>query len=591
MRSSDLRVSLKSLALVGTTITAIACGGRGCAPDGTTANLPGGADPRAAKTKQLIVLDIHQMSNTPAVPLSIRTADKNEVKLEDLFEPAGITLQVRRNDTALPHAPEVTLANLHAMMLANRSHKPVPADAIAVQLIVATKEAGRPRDLGIMFDYGDTDTDNLPREGFAVFADIHENLAAGRDPELMLTVAHELTHVLNLHHADWEPGQAGGNFDKGSTIESYSTAGDVKWALSERSKQHLLNDPPKEKWPGRDNLGFGFLVRDHFKRHQAEPADETWSVIEASGLAEKGRHARAAVEQAARAVPRDRTNVLPSNASPVTLKLEVPRTRVEKNEALTMVVGLHNTGPESMHVRPLLDPSYGFLNVEIQLPGSDVFLPFRPALLREARGVTTEMIAADGELHDEAKVFFGANGWTFSRPGSYRIRADFPAPASSREAALAAKQRIGSNIVEIEVVEARTAASRSTITLLSSFAEGLNLLVGATSPQIDKAAAVPGASAQADAARLAVISAAAAQLSTEPGTASAAVNNALKYAAETTPTAVGPFSFAQTYDQLANALEKAGRQNDAADVRQRLTSQIQKLEAAPDVMKRIKAPQ
>jgi hypothetical protein len=472
------------------------------------------------------------------------------------------------------------------LMLANRNTKPLAAGEIGVNLVVASREVGRPRDLGVMFDYGETDTDNFPREGFAVFTDPHERMPAGRDPELMLTIAHELTHVLNLHHADWEPGQPGGTFDGGSTIESYSTASDVKWAVSERSKQHLLQDPDREKWPGANNLAFGFLLPEHFKRHQSEPADETWSVIEASGLSEKGRHARVAVEQSVRNSPRDRSNVLPPGGAPVLLSLEVPRTTFEVGEPVTLTVELHNTGTEAYHVRPLLDPAYGFLSIDIQLPGSTVFLPFRPALSRQARTVRTEVMQPNAKRHDDAKVFFGGGGWTFQQPGTYLIRADFPAPAPTESAALGAKQRIQSNTLTLEVVAPRTPAGRSAWKVLGDVKTGVDLLVGSASEQLKLAADVGGNSPQAAAARIALVNnvnqsaAIAQQLDVK-------VDDALAYLAQTASAATGPFAVAQAYDQLAEALEKSGKVREAADVRQLMSVRLSKIEAGPEAARRV----
>jgi hypothetical protein len=49
-------------------------------------------------------------------------------------------------------------------------------------------------------------------------------------------------------------------------------------------------------------------------------------------------------------------------------------------EPLILTAGVSNTGSETRAVLDLLDPAYGFLNVEIKRPGSSVFEPFRPAV-------------------------------------------------------------------------------------------------------------------------------------------------------------------------------------------------------------------
>jgi len=535
---------------------------------------------------QKVVLEIDQLIGTPQVPLTVK-AGQQEIKLEDIFKPAGIELRVRRDQVDLPAATEVTLGDLHALMLKHKSQNPLGQDEIGVHLIVATRETGRPQDLGIMFDYGDTDTDNLPREGFAVFASVHENLPAGRDPELMLTIAHELTHILNLHHGDWEAGRPGGSFDAGSTIESYSPANDVKWALSERSKLHLLSDPSKEKWPGIDNLAFGTLLREHFARHQTEPANEVWDVIEAAGLAEKGRLARSAVMQAAKSFPRDRSNVL--ETSPMQLKVEAAKSTYEVGEPLTVIVELRNNSAQPLYVRPLIDPAYGFLNIDIQPPDSDVFLPFRSIVTREARAAPTA-IEPGASRHDEAKVFFGVGGWTFKNPGTYRFRADFPAPGATPAEALSSKKRIQSPVLELKVVAPRSAAGRSASVLMLGEQQGLFLALGGGdhlegARKIVEAAAIAGASPQGDAARFAV---ATALLNPTLGETDQTVKaeEALKYLSQTTAAATGPFSVAQTYVDLAKTLDDQKKPAAAAQVRQKASARLGKIEAGSEALAR-----
>jgi hypothetical protein len=99
------------------------------------------------------------------------------------------------------------------------------------------------------------------------------------------SVAHELTHLLNLHHSDWE----GTSFTQDSTIEGYAQVDSVRWRLSESSVKHLRYAPDAFVRPG--GVEFGVVLAEHSSRHQSTP-NEVFDVV--ASLEEVGRRPLAA---------------------------------------------------------------------------------------------------------------------------------------------------------------------------------------------------------------------------------------------------------------------------------------------------------
>lgn len=419
--------------------------------------------------KRKVLLEIDRMQGTPAVELE-QVINGTNVALRSFYNDAGIELDIRQDQIDLPRRDEVGLADLHAMMSAFRSVQ-APPDVMRVHALVLTREREDPETLGVMFDFGEDDVDGRPREGFAIFVDPHATLPGGSRSELLLTLAHELAHCFNLHHPDWE----GTSFGSGSTVESYSQADTVRWSLSANSKAHLRDDPGREVWPGRSNIGFGFVTQNHLARHRPSPS-EIFSVVEPGNFRER-RPAVALASALRKLAQRDRSAFRRSDGEGVQLHLEAPKETYVASEPVVLTVGLHNAGQTSQAVLPLLDPKYRFLNVEVRAPGDTEFMTFQPVLLADARGTKAHVLEPGQSIHDEARVFFGASGWMFKQPGVYEIRADYPAPA--REGRMLDEHaRLESNVLRITVTEPETAPDRRARQLILGEQEGLFLLLG-----------------------------------------------------------------------------------------------------------------
>jgi hypothetical protein len=286
-------------------------------------------------------------------------------------------------------------------------------------LVVSEDEDSRDT-LGIMFDFGENDANDMPRESFAVFESAHKGMPGGVTREVLLTTAHELAHVFNLHHTDWD----GSSFTRRATVESYSLTDTVRWRLSDASIEHFHAHPSRLVTPGSGNLPFGLITQSHAGRHKSSPR-ENYSVVpdDTSNL-----NRRTTIDASAAV----RTRLAPvtdvSAESPLRLRIGTAKEVYIVGEAVSLTVAVVNTSDTPQEVIPLLSPEYGFLNVLIRGPNQDEFQPFKPPVLRGARmaRLSRTLLPYDVMI-DDARVFFSSGGWTFATPGDYEIQATFPA--------------------------------------------------------------------------------------------------------------------------------------------------------------------
>jgi hypothetical protein len=418
--------------------------------------------PPAPVRPSKVFLEIDRMLGTPEVPLSV-TLGGNEVSLKKIYADAGIDLVVQQDQIDLPRLDKIRLAELHGLMSSANSLM-TPPGFTKVHMLVVPEEVERP-DLGVMFDFADRDANSLPREGFAVFTTLHERMD-NAPAELLLTTAHELAHCFNLHHSDWE----GTSYTRDATIESYSLAGTVRWKLSPNSIEHIKTHLITEVWPGQGGLPFGSVARSHLSHHQSDPP-ESYSVIDADSPAARGLTGPAASRKG---LAREIARLREVQADPVRLSLEANQASYVVSDPVVLGVGIHNTGSEDRYVLPLLDPRYQFLNVEIRKPGDTEFRAFRSPVLGDARGVKAVRLKPGDVLHEDIKIFFGTDGWTFKEPGTYEVRADYPAGGSPTEA-FDQRERVQSPVMTLQIKSATTSTDSRTVPQVLNYTRGLYL--------------------------------------------------------------------------------------------------------------------
>lgn len=371
-----------------------------------------------AKITQRVLLEIDRMQGTQRV-LTEQTIRGKRVSLAEIYRSAGIELRIVEDQIDIPRADSIPLADLHALLNTNRSLTAEEGEW-HVYMLVVSEDEDSPDTLGIMFDFGENDANDMPRESFAVFETAHRGMPGGVTREVLLTTAHELAHVFNLHHTDWD----GSSFTRRATVESYSLTDTVRWRLSDASIEHFHSHPSRLVIPGTGNLPFGLITQDHADRHKSSPR-ENYSVVpdDTSNL-----NRRAAIDASAAVRTRLAAVNDVSAESPLRLRIETAKDVYIVGEAVSLTVAVVNTSDTPQDVIPLLSPEYGFLNVLIRGPNQDEFQPFKPPVLRGARMARlSRTLSPYDVMIDDARIFFSSGGWTFAAPGDYEIQATFPA--------------------------------------------------------------------------------------------------------------------------------------------------------------------
>lgn len=551
-------------------LMAMNCGG----PDNGPPSPPNGND--NGDEAQKVVLEIDRMTGTEDVRV-VQTLGGATVSLAEIYEAGGVDLRIEKDQDDLEREDSIRLADLHALMTANRTVA-TDDDEWHVHMLVVTEDADDPGTLGIMFDFGSVDDNDIPREAFAVFESAHEGLSGGLVPEVLLTSAHELAHAFNLHHTDWE----GSGFQNDATIESYSMTDTVRWSLSPQSVAHLTEHDERLVKPGSGGLAFADVTQEHLDDHQSIPR-ESYNVVDAARTSvargpgvQKGYAVRSQLAKQGARIAR---------GSPVKLRLVAPQDTYTVGEPVIVTVALKNTGDEPVSVIPRLQPEYRFLSVAIKPPGSDDFVPYRAPVLRDARRVGSKTLEAGGRLEAEAKLFLSADGWTFEEPGTYVIQASYPAGAEIGNARIESEPL--TITIERPATETTTAARRMLLQegtqqlgkeqgLFLYMEGGDHLMYGAE--QLKKLVEEQPDAAQASAAKLALGNAALNPTydPTRRVRPDANLDEAMKYLEDLSDAKNLPAqSIKRVGDQLTYELEKVDRVDDATMFRRDM---IEKLE-------------
>lgn len=167
-----------------------------------------------------------------------------------------------------PYGSDMTKAELHAFMLANRSlsdadREEVTSWRVDVNIVYA-KSSEYPTAYGLLFDYGSGDFNYTEREGVAVFyKTIADTLPVINDRKKMTlyTLIHEVGHAFNFNHSWSTCGSSYATCSNGS-IMSYSfnpsggTMGDTTMSFDSSVVNFYQNAPEGWVKPGRYGAPF-----------------------------------------------------------------------------------------------------------------------------------------------------------------------------------------------------------------------------------------------------------------------------------------------------------------------------------------------
>ncbi len=254
--------------------------------------------------------------------------------------------------------------------------------------------------LGIMFDTGKMDLNNLPRQGVAIFLDEIKGHSAGIKRKSIQTVVHELGHALNLvHRFEREVGRADStsfmNYDwrylGGNNSNRYWK--DFRFTFDEDEIKFMRHAPWLKIIPG----GAEF----HTIKYWYEGT---------------GGYSPYVPE-----IP----------ISDLELQLSPPPTGhlFGFGTPVFLSVNLVNKGSESIDIPGFyLDPKTGFLEILIRrqtITGDSRIIKFKPVISRcyDIGNYIKDILTPGQSMSNNVNLTFGSSGFTFAEPGNYEITA------------------------------------------------------------------------------------------------------------------------------------------------------------------------
>ena len=135
----------------------------------------------------------------------------------------------------------------------------------------------------------------------------------------------------------------------------------------------------------------------------------------------------------------------PPGSTTLQLTLDIGQSALSLGEPVYATVRLVNVGTMPVEVFKLLDPQTGAIQIEVSSSNRPRFV-FLPLFYADA--VHNRIALAPGEAVVAIfPVFYGALGWTFDRPGTYRVTAEYRPQGASQQ------DRIRSHAVSVTVTD------------------------------------------------------------------------------------------------------------------------------------------
>ena len=381
------------------------------------------ASPDCAELRFRVAVELDTLRGVEPVPLDVALRD-DRVSLQGLLAAGGIELDMLPDQAGLPYDPSagpLTQTDLFAYAeFASSGATPRGADGRIYALVVPAlvSDEGVPL-FGVLFD-------RAGREGIAVAPATTRRLFRAYDDVLirmlqLRTFTHELLHALNRHHVDAAPAQDGRLTVEAPTrcIAEVSTGTwqlrePPLWALSPATIRHFQTARPADVLPGARSSPFDLArgsARDCeiARLSPAEAASTRLArardrliglfTIASADAPQAGATARAALRLEAQSAP-----------YPV---------------GFPIVVRLHasNTGEAPLALIGRLAPPYGVINIDTRREGEEEWRTLRPLYSLDPIDDPGVMLGTGETTADSIEIYFGEDGWTFSAPGRYEIRA------------------------------------------------------------------------------------------------------------------------------------------------------------------------
>ncbi|WP_162788762.1 hypothetical protein [Amycolatopsis albispora] len=342
-------------------------------------------------------------------------------------------------------------AELHAAMV-NHFSGFTNTPRWQVWMLVATSHDGGYR--GIMFDYGDA----FQRQGAAVFYDAIGGADAATQRSQLRTYVHELGHAFNLLHS-WQKNLA----NPPAPLGPNGGLGDLSWMNYDWKYQQSANGPggAAAYWAA---FPFQFTenelvhLRHGYYRNVVMGANAF-----GTGAAE---------------VDPDLFDTPLVDNSGLALDLRSPKSGFAYGEPVVVELKLSGTELRGRDTHGYLHPNDDLVSIAVQQPSGRT-VRYRPMLRHCVDEDRAVRVGVDKPaLYESAYIGFGADGFLFEAPGTYRLRATYIAGDGSR---------ILSPVLRLRVRPPATRADEAAAELLLGEEQGqLLALLGSDASQLGK---------------------------------------------------------------------------------------------------------
>jgi outer membrane protein OmpA-like peptidoglycan-associated protein len=302
--------------------------------------------------------------------------------------------------------------------------------------------------LGYTFDNGDRKSFGIPRQMVGLFVDRINAPPAKKAIAIARVLAHELTHVFNLHHNDW--GSDGSKFPPdqvsvlhNSTLEGLALLDISGWRLRDKSANILQSEEPALHMPGPYGLPFNCISKEHRDQHQKTPEDVTVTVTktaDGSGYSSCAPHSDAA-------------GLLPPGGllsqGPqfgLFLSLQGPSKPIHLGDYVSVESTLKNTGTHIVVAPTNLSVEAGTLRLWIKGPNERDYHQYLPPAFGDLAKPAIEL-QTHQHIVGDAPIFFSSTGWTLLTVGTYEVQATSTVEVDQRDVVVA------SNPIQLEVLE------------------------------------------------------------------------------------------------------------------------------------------
>lgn len=384
--------------------------------------------PSCVRQRFTLALEIDALEQVEPIALEVETPEGPQ-SLTSIMSSGGIAVSPWYDDLNVPYNPAsgpLDRADLYQFVSAWRSRTARrQADARIYALLTAGLISDSGESLfGIMFDLAG-------REAFAVAPRTTQRYFQALEPQSiellqLRTFVHELLHAMNRDHADAAVLQDG-RLTLEAPTRCIAVARSRQWSLLEQPLMALSpatirffqSAPSREVLPGYGNSPYA-------RRRTSASECERARANVAAGGPERGWQRMLRQLQSMLAIPTvhaAETQPLDERTLDAHIALQAQPAAYPLGYPIAVRVVVRNTGDEPLPLGGRLDPAYGFVTLEYRRAGRKAWRVFQPLTWFEPIGSMEALLAPGERTEQTVPIYFGEDGWTFSSPGEYELRA------------------------------------------------------------------------------------------------------------------------------------------------------------------------